>query len=73
MYEAIRALEVVGILTWVNRLISVLRPAPHVVWIKVIDVLHAPRLDEGLDRASYDPPGLEVSDREVLEKGVGFD
>ena len=45
----------------------------HVVWIKVIDVLHAPRSDEGLDRASYDPPGLEVSDREVLEKGVGFD
>jgi len=45
----------------------------NVVWIKVIDVLHAPRSDEGLDRASYDPLGLEVSGREVLEKGVGFD
>ena len=39
----------------------------------MIDVLHAPRSDEGLDRASYDPPGLEVSDREVLEKGVEKD
>ena len=39
----------------------------------MIDVLHAARSDEGLDRASYDPPGLEVSGREVLEKGVGCD